>query len=157
MKIKNHQLYSRPIVYLDESGFAVDQPRTHGYAPRGQRCLGTLDWHARGRLNAPGAFLAGALLTVGLSKSNVDANICNMWLKDDLLPKLPPASLIIMDNASFHKRNDTKELISNAGHTLEYLPPYSPELNPIEHKWAQAKAIRRKTGKSTEEIFKDKL
>ena len=62
-----------------------------------------------------------------------------------------------MDNASFHKRHDTMELISNAGHTLEYLPPYSPDLNPIEHKWAQAKAIRRKTGKSTEEIFESKL
>ena len=72
MKIKNHQLYSRPIVYLDKSDFAVDQPHTYGYAPRGQRCFGTLDWHARGRLNAPGAFVAEALLTAGLSTSNLD-------------------------------------------------------------------------------------
>ena len=50
-----------------------------------------------------------------------------------------------MDNAAFHKRTDTKQAIIEAGHSLEYLPPYSPDLNPIEHKWAQAKKIRRKT------------
>ncbi len=58
-----------------------------------------------------------------------------------------------MDNASFHKRLDTQAAIRQAGHQLEYLPPYSPDLNPIEHKWAQAKAIRRKQRCSIEEIF----
>ncbi|MFV0410606.1 MAG: transposase [Paracoccus sp. (in: a-proteobacteria)] len=58
-------------------------------------------------------------------------------------------------NASFHKRADTREMIENAGHGLEYLPPYSPDLNPIEPKWAQAKAIRRRTGLLPEEIFSE--
>ncbi|MES2354214.1 MAG: transposase [Pseudomonadota bacterium] len=49
-----------------------------------------------------------------------------------------------MDNATFHKRHDTQVAIRKAGITLEYLPPYSPDLNPIEKKWAQVKAIRRK-------------
>jgi len=49
-----------------------------------------------------------------------------------------------MDNATFHKREDMKKAIEEAGAILEYLPPDSPDLNPIEHKWAQAKAIRRK-------------
>ena len=48
-------------------------------------------------------------------------------------------------------------MIAQAGHILEYLPPYSPDLNPIEHKWAQAKAIGRKTGKSAEQIFESEL
>jgi len=47
-----------------------------------------------------------------------------------------------MDNASFHKRIDIQTAILEAGHILEYLPPYSPDFNPIEHKWAQAKAHR---------------
>ena len=46
-----------------------------------------------------------------------------------------------MDNATFHKRQDTQEMIEKEGFILEYLPPYSPDLNPIEQKWAQAKAI----------------
>lgn len=57
----------------DESGFAHDMPRTHGYSLRGQRCPGKHDWNARGRINVIGALLAGALLIVGLTTSNVDA------------------------------------------------------------------------------------
>ena len=90
---------------------------------------------------------------MGLTTSNIDADIFNLWLQHDLLPKLPPGAVIVMDNATFHKRNDTKTMIQDAGHTLEYLPPYSPDLNPIEPKWAQAKAIRRKTGKNINDLF----
>jgi transposase len=46
-----------------------------------------------------------------------------------------------MDNASFHKRQDIQEAITQAGHILEYLPPYSPDLNPIEKKWAQESIV----------------
>lgn len=146
-------------------GFAQDMPRMYGYAPRGQRCFGKHDWHAKGRVNALGALLAGVLLTVGLTTSNVDTAIFNLWLSGDLLPKLPPGSVVVMDNAfagsfrpvaftcSLHKRTDTQEMIENAGHSLEVLPPYSPDLNPIEPKWAQAKAIRRRTGQTPDQIF----
>ena len=54
------------------------------------------------------------------------------WLEDNLIPKLPPTSVLVMDNATFHKRSDTKNSIRQAGHFLEYLPPYSPDYNPIE-------------------------
>lgn len=128
-------------------------PRTHGYAPRGQRCFGTHNWHARGRVNALGALLRGVLLTVSLTTSNVDTDIFNLWLEGDLLPKLPPGSVVVLDNASFHRHPDTAITTQAAGHVLEYLPPYSPDLNPIEQKWAQAKAIRRKTGKTPDQIF----
>ena len=100
-----------------------------------------------------GALIGKARLTVGLVDVKVDADVFTGWARQDLLPKLPPASIIVMDNATFHKRLDTQEAIVHAGHTLEYLPPYSPDLNPIEHKWAQAKSIRRKLGASVETIF----
>ena len=58
-----------------------------------------------------------------------------------------------MDNATFHKRQDIKTAIANAGHTLEYLPSYSPDFNHIEPKWAQAKAIRSREGCSIEHLF----
>ena len=92
-----------------------------------------------------------------MTEANVDAELFNLWLRHDSLPELPPGSVLILDNATFHKRQDTQTMISDAGHILEYLPPYSPDLNPIEHKWAQAKAIRRKTGKSVDDIFKQKF
>ncbi|NRA88944.1 MAG: transposase [Rhizobiales bacterium] len=71
-----------------------------------------------------------------------------------MLPKLPEKAVIVMDNASFHKRQDTREAIVRAGHTLLFLPPYSPDLNPIEQKWAHAKAIRRQQMCSIDDLFK---
>lgn len=59
-----------------------------------------------------------------------------------------------MDNATFHKRKDFTEAVKNHEHILEYLPPYSPDLNPIEHKWAQAKKIRKNYDCEVGELFK---
>ena len=69
------------------------------------------------------------------------------------MPNTPKNSVIILDNATFHKRSDAQEVIEKAGHTLEFLPPYSPDLNPIERKWAQAKSIRRKFDYNINELF----
>ena len=128
-------------------------PRTHGYAPRGKRCFGTHDWQARGRINVIGALLGTALLTVGLFTGNINSDVFHGWLVGNLIPNLPPMSVLVMDNATFHKRSDSKSAVSQAGHILQYLPPYSPDFNPIEHKWAQAKAIKRRDQCTTEELF----
>ena len=120
-KIEGYELDGRSIVYIDESGFAHDMPRTHGSAPKGQRCIGEHDWNAKGRVNVIGVLLAGVLLRVGLTGANGDAN---MWLSDDLIPKRPPVSVLVMDRATFHRRSDTEGAIKAAGHTLEYLPAY---------------------------------
>ncbi len=128
-------------------------PRTHGYAPKGRRCYGVHDWQARGRTNVIGAILADSLLATRLFSCNINGDIFHEWLTADLLPKLPSGAVIVMDNASFHKRNDTKKAVADAGHVLEYLPPYSPDFNPIEHKWAQAKAIRRREKCEMDTLF----
>ena len=102
-----------------------------------------------------GALLGATLLSIGLVEGTINTDVFHAWLTHDLIPKLPSQSVIVMDNAAFHKRSDIENDIKKAGHELRFLPPYSPDLNPIERKWAQAKAIRRKTGKSTNEIFKN--
>jgi len=152
-EVTRYKLQNKPIVYLDESGFAVDSPRTHGYTKKGERCYAEKDWHTRGRLNAIGAIVGFTFLTVCLFDCYINSDVFYTWLTQDLLPKTPPSSVIVMDNASFHKRSDMIEAVENAGHTLLFLPPYSPDLNPIEHKWAQAKSIRRKDRCSTYELF----
>ncbi|WP_341790737.1 IS630 family transposase [Rickettsia endosymbiont of Polydrusus tereticollis] len=145
----------KPIVYLDESGFMHDMPRTHGYSMKGERCFGTHDWGAKGRTNAIGALLDKALLTVSLFEHNIDTQTFTHWVKEDLMPKLPDGCVIVLDNAAFHKNKDMQYYIKNAGHILEYLPAYSPDLNPIEHKWAQAKSIRRKYQCDIDQLFRD--
>lgn len=138
---------------MDESGFALDAPRTHGYSSIGDRCYGFHDWHARGRINAIGAIIDFSFLTVCLFEANINSDIFYAWLTEDLLPKLPLNSVVVMDNASFHKRADMLKDIEDSGHTLEFLPAYSPDLNPIEKKWAQAKAIRKRERCSPDELF----
>ncbi len=133
-KITQYGKDGRSIVYIDGSGFAHDMPRTHGYAPGGERCYGSYDWQARGRINVIGALPAGVLSGVGLTGANVEADIFNPWLTGDLLPKLPPRVVLVMDRATFHRRADTQAAVAQAGHTLEYLLAYSPDFNKIEHK-----------------------
>jgi transposase len=91
---------------------------------------------------------------VGLFQGSINADTVLAWAIQVLLPQRPPNAVLILDNATFHKRADFQNLLRQAGHTLEYLPPYSPDLNPIEHKWAQAKAIRKQTHCSIEDLFR---
>ncbi|NJO15842.1 MAG: transposase [Thioploca sp.] len=115
------------MVYVDESGFAHDRPRRHGYSPVGQRCFGQLDWGAKGRTNVIGALLSGLLLTVTLLTSNVNSEVFYTWITQELLPQLPNQGVVVMDKASFHKRLDIQKAIRDAGHILLFLPPYSPQ------------------------------
>lgn len=130
-------------------------PRTHGYSLKGERCYGTHDWGAKGRTNVIGALLGAVLLTVSLFQCNVDTDVFTCWMIQDLIPKLPPKSVIVLDNATFHKGAAMKKALEAAEHTILYLPPYSPDLNPIEHKWAQAKSYRRKMQCPIDEIFQN--
>jgi len=151
-KIHAYQTQGKLIIYLDESGFAKDMPRIDGYSPRGQRCFGQQDWQAKGRTNVIGALCAHQLFGVGLFEGPINSDVFHAWVTQVLLPQTPPDAVIVMDNASFHKRQDTQQAIC-AHHTLEFLPPYSPDLNPIEHKWAQAKAQRRKDRCTVDALF----
>ena len=100
-----------------------------------------------------GGLLQGVLISIFLFQTNIDAEIFYHWVVQGLLPKIPVGSVIVMDNASFHKRDDIRHVIEKAGCILEFLPPYSPDLNPIEHQWAKLKSVRVKNRCSIHEIF----
>ena len=144
----------RPIVYLDESGFSKGVYRPYGYSLKGTRCYGEHNWQEKGRTNAIGALLGKELLSISLWECSIDADIFYTWLKSDLLHKLPKKSVLVLDNASFHKRKDIKILIEKHQHTLLFLPTYSPDLNPIEHTWAHLKSIRKKLLCDVDTLFK---
>ena len=74
-KIEGYEKANKSIIYIDESGFAHDMPRTHGYALKGQRCYGRHDWGAHGKTNAIGALLGKKLLTISLFEQNINTNI----------------------------------------------------------------------------------
>ena len=68
-----------------------------------------------------------------------DSELVVFWVRELLLPSLPDNSVLVWDNAAIHKSTTLKNLIEDAGHTMIFLPPYSPDLNPIEHKWQKLK------------------
>lgn len=69
-----------------------------------------------------------------------DTDLFNTWLKQVLIPNLIPGQVLILDNASFHKSIESRKLVEAAGCKILFLPPYSPDLNPIEKFWANMKA-----------------
>ncbi|MGG2140246.1 transposase [Symbiopectobacterium sp. RP] len=92
------------------------------------------------RVQAP--LLGTTLFAIGLFDININSNVFYSWVTQVLIPVLPKNSVIVMDNATFHKKHNIQQVIIEAGYMVEYLPTYSPDLNPIEHKWAQAKKER---------------
>ena len=91
-------------MYLDESGFAQDMPRTHGYSYRGKRCDGVHDWHAKGRINVIGAMVGFGLVSVGLFEGSINSDVFYAWLTQALVPVLPVNAVVVIDKASFVRR-----------------------------------------------------
>ena len=107
----------------------------------------------RGRINVMGAMVGFVLVSVGLFEGSINSDVFYAWLTQALVPVLPVNAVVVMDNASFHKRADMVEAIKQSGALLAFLPPYSPDLNPIEKKWAQAKAIRKRERCDVDTLF----
>ena len=97
-------------------------PCTHGYAKVSEGYYGRHDWQARERTNVIGALLGTILLTVTRFEFPINTDIFHSWVVEGLLPCLPQSSVMVMDNAAFHKRQDRQDDIEQAGHILEYLP-----------------------------------
>lgn len=73
-----------------------------------------------------------------------DGTLFEIWFEKCLLPCLPEDAVIVMDNAAFHRKNQLQEIADKNHRTLIFLPPYSPELNPIENSWHHLKSMIRK-------------
>ena len=84
--------------------------------------------------------LGKKLIAPWMFEGYTDADVFNTWIERVLLLELPPGHTVILDNARFHQSAKTRELIEAAGCKLLFLPPYSPDLNPIEEWWAILKA-----------------
>lgn len=123
--------------------------RTHGYYFKGQRWYESHNWGTKGRTNVIGA----CSIILSFFLASTDIIIFTGWLKQYLLPNLSPNSVIVLENASFHKGKEMQEAVESVGHILLYLLPYSSDLNPIENKWAQVKSVRRKYKCSIKDLF----
>jgi transposase len=85
------------------------------------------------------ALYEGKFLAPMCFRGTCNSELFNIWLKEVLIPELQPGKVLILDNASFHRSETSKKLIEDAGCKILFLPPYSPDLNPIEKYWANLK------------------
>lgn len=141
------------IVYFDESNFNKHSYRPHGWALKGSKIFANVSGNNRKEINLIMAQRGQEWLAPMLFTGNCHAGLVNEWIEKFLLKELSQPSLIVMDNAAFHKKSEIKAILEKAGHALLPLPPYSPDLNPIEQSFAILKKRRAFSGKSIEDLL----
>jgi transposase len=152
---RNRQTWLKPerLVFIDETGAKTNMARLRGRSPKGQRLLALIPW---GHWKTT-TFVAG-LRTTGLTAPMVldgamNGDAFKAYVEQMLAPGLNPGDIVIMDNLSSHKVAGVRQAIKAAKAYLLYLPPYSPDFNPIEMAFSKLKALLRKAAsRSTEEL-----
>ena len=128
--------------------------RLYGRCKDGERLVDATPhghWETTTMIGALGAEGSTALMVI---EGATDAAIFRAYVKHVLVPTLRPGEIVVMDNLSSHKSPEIRQMIEAAGAELWYLPPYSPDLNPIEKMWSKIKALlRAHKARGTEELY----
>ena len=128
-----------PSVYIDETGFETYFYREYGRSLKGELIEGKVSGRRYQRISLVAGLVDKELVAPMTYKETMTSNFFEAWFQKFLLPTLKTPSVIIMDNAKFHRMGRLKESCGKYGHKLLPLPPYSPEYNPIEKTWAHIK------------------
>jgi len=130
---------SETVYYIDESGIDKFLYREYGYAIRGRPVEGKISGKKYKRTNIVAAKCRNDIVAPVIYEGTMDHVVFECWLENVLLPSIPKHSTLVMDNASFHNKKKLRELVVKAECEVLFLPPYSPDLNPIEMFWAWLK------------------
>ncbi len=137
------------MVFLDETATATNMTRQRGRSPRGQRCVASVP-HGHWKSTT---FIAGlrhdAITAPLVLDGPMNGAAFLAYIETCLCPTLQPGDIVVADNLSCHKVQGVRAAIEAMGATLRYLPPYSPDLNPIEKMFSKLKALLRKAAKRT--------
>jgi len=126
----------RPIVYVDETGTGTCLCREYGRSERGEAVIGKTSGRKFKRVGVVAGQAGKSIVAPMQYGGTMDSEVFESWFGAWLLPALPEGSVVVMDNASFHRKGRLRALAERAGHRVLFLPPCSPELNPIENFWA---------------------
>ena len=130
------------VVYADESGFRDESYRRFGYAPKGEAVYGLISSQRTRTTTLLAARFQGTFMAARLLQGGCKSTDFNDWLAEALCPHLTANHVLILDNAMLHKTLRTRQLVERTGASLLFLPPYSPDYNPIEHDFANIKRRR---------------
>lgn len=142
-------------VFLDETGASTNMVRTYGRAMGGARLVSaTPHCHWRTTTFVAGLRTAGLVAPLALDRP-MTGELFRAYAEQVLAPTLRPGDVVVMDNLSAHKVAGVRAAIEAVGASVLYLPPYSPDLNPIEQVFAKLKAILRKAAARTRDALWD--
>ena len=136
-------------VFIDETWASTNMARRYGRAPRGERLRAAIPHgHWKTTTFVAGLRLEGIIAPL-VFDGPINAQVFDAYVEQFLAPTLRTGDIVVMDNLSSHKGPRIRELIEAAGATLLYLPPYSPDFNPIEKMFSKLKALLRKAAERT--------
>jgi len=127
------------LIYVDECGINQYLYREFAYSPRGQKVLSKISGKKFKRTNIVAGICQGDWVAPMEYGGTTDSRLFECWFENCLLKEAKPGSVIILDNATFHKKSVLPNLATQKDCQVLFLPSYSPDLNPIEQKWAWLK------------------
>jgi transposase len=145
------------MIFIDESGANLAMTTNYGRAESGQRVKAPKPFNIGMNFSVIGAISLLGILAMMYIETAVDTNIFSVFIKKLLLSKLKPGQFVIFDNVKFHKAKEIKDLIESRGAKVVFLPPYSPDLSPIEKMWSKIKETLKKIMPKTAPQFHDAL
>ena len=156
-KADQASLDPRRLVFIDETGTNTKMVRTRGRCRRGRRLLGKQPWGHWKTTTFTAGLRCDGLTAPFVLDGPMDGLAFRVYVEKVLVPSLSPGDIVIMDNLPAHKNDKVCEIIEAANAQLVYLPPYSPDLNPIEMAFSKLKALLRKASERTRDNLWDRI
>ncbi len=144
-------------MFLDESGAKTNLTRLRGRAQRGQRVVASCPHGHWQTTTMIGAIRVGGPSACVTIEGPTDTKMFEAYVREALCPTLHPGDVVILDNLSPHKGTEALTLIAESGAEVRFLPPYSPDLNPIELMWSKVKASLRSAQARTQPHLLDAI
>jgi transposase len=145
------------LVFIDETWAKTSMARTHGYAPKGERLVEPVPHGHWCTTTFVGALTARGFVAPMVVEGAINGDLFRAYVEKVLVPELRPGDVVVLDNLGSHGVTGVREAIEGAGCRLLFLPPYSPDLNPIENAFSKLKGLLRKAAERTVERLWDRI
>ena len=145
------------LVFIDETWAKTNMTRRHGRSPRGDRLVAKVPQGRWRTLTFLAALRCDRIVAPCVLDGPINGHSFTAWVEQFLVPTLKPGDIVIMDNLGSHKGRAVRKAIRAAGARLLFLPPYSPDLNPIEQVFAKLKLLLRKAAERSIDATRQRI
>jgi transposase len=152
-----NEIDPKDLIFLDESGANLGMTTDYARVEGGQRAKMPKPFDTGEQFSIIGAICLSGIVAMMYIASSVNGNVFKTYIEKLLIPKLRRGQFVIFDNVSFHKSRELIEMIESVGAKVVFLPPYSPDLSPIEKMWSKIKEILKRIRPRSKAEFHESL